>query len=133
MIEKFANAKALQEFGQKTDAQLGFGCVYLNQDKGYHTDYQFYFTPENIANFLGKFMGDADHIVLTDVMDNLVCDFEETFIMRFPNEKLLKEVLQHLIPIQQGEKQVGNIVMATKFEINDYANHMEFQNEMVMG
>ena len=132
MKENFENAKALHELDQTTDAPMGYGCVYFNKDNGFHTDYQFHLTPSNIANFLGKHMEESDHIILTDMLDNLVCDFEDRFIMTFPNQELLQEVLPHLILIQCGEKMAVDIILASIPEVNEYSNESERKTVMTM-
>ena len=70
---------------QITDAPIGYGCVYFNKDNEFHIDYQFPLYPSNISIFLEKHLEEANRIILTDMLDNLVCDFEGGFIMTLTN------------------------------------------------
>lgn len=83
-----------------------------------------------IANFLEKHMEDADHIALTDMLDNLVFDFEDS--MTFPDQKLLLEILPHLIPIQQEEKMALDIVMVFIYKMNYSSNELEHRSGMTI-
>lgn len=78
--------------------------------------YVFCMTPENIANFIGQHRADCSEMTLTDRLDMTVLTTYGEFIDKCPNQKLLREVLQHLIPIQMGEavpKEVTSVTMDT--------------------
>ena len=81
----------------KQDAQmealLNCGNIirgYVYKD-GKRSEQWFEGTPENIASFLTQ-RGDADHLVLTDMMDMLVLDTIGYFIDTCPDKELLGKV-----------------------------------------
>lgn len=76
----------------------------------------FCMTPENIANFIGQHRADCSEMTLTDRMDMTILTTFGEFIDKCPNQELLREVLQHLVPIQMGEavpKEVTSVTMDT--------------------
>lgn len=78
--------------------------------------YVFCMTPENIANFIGQHRADCSEMTLTDRLDMTVLTTYGEFIDKCPNQELLREVLQHLMPIQMGEavpKEVTAVTMDT--------------------
>lgn len=78
--------------------------------------YVFNMTPVNIANFIGQHMTDCSEIMVTSQMDMPVLTTIGGFIDKCPNQQLLREVLQHLVPIQMGEavpKEVISVSMDT--------------------
>ena len=78
--------------------------------------YVFCMTPENIANFIGQHRADCSEMTLTDRLDMTVLTTYGEFIDKCPNQELLRQVLQHLMPIQMGEavpKEVTSVTMDT--------------------
>ncbi len=61
-------------------------------------------TAENIANYIGSHMFEAEKIVITDMCDRLILDTCGYFINSCPNQEFCKEINPFLIPIQMGEK-----------------------------
>lgn len=61
-------------------------------------------TAENIANYIGSHMFEAEKIVITDMCDRLILDTCGYFINSCPNLEFCKEIHPFLIPIQMGEK-----------------------------
>ena len=62
-------------------------------------------TAENIANYIGSHMFEAEKIVITDMCDRLILDTCGYFINSCPNQEFCKEINPFLIPIQMGEKE----------------------------
>ncbi len=71
-------------------------------------------TPENMANFLGSHFYDAEKMVITDMCDRLILDTCGGFINNCPDQKLCREIIPYLAPIQMGEKKAGDILMVSK-------------------
>ena len=53
--------------------QVGYAYLYPNEGID-RQEYVFDMTPENIANFIGSHMFDAQKIILTDMVDRLILD-----------------------------------------------------------
>lgn len=103
------------------------GYVYQN---GSRDERWFQETPENIASFIGQH-SDADHMILTDMLDLKVLDTIGTFIDSCPDKVLLEEIKKYLIPIQLGEAEPKELFSPTIQEVNTYYERLERQ-EMVM-
>ena len=63
-------------------------------------------TAENIANYIGSHMFEAEKIVITDI-----CGY---FINSCPNLEFCKEIHPFLIPIQMGEKDAGEVLSVSR-------------------
>lgn len=79
----------------------GYAYIYP-LDGGARQEYVLEMTPENIANFIGAHQYDAEKIILTDMLDNLILDTAGGFIMNCPDQILCGRVLPLLAPIQMG-------------------------------
>lgn len=77
-------------------------------------------TAENIANFLGGHMFDAEKVIITDVLDRLILDTCGGFLNNCPNQDLCKEIISYLAPIQQGELPAGEELAVTREQSNSY-------------
>lgn len=77
-------------------------------------------TPENMANFLGSHLYDAEKMIITDMVDRLILDTYGGFINTCPDQKLCAEIIPYLAPIQMGEKEAGEILMVTREESDMY-------------
>ena len=77
-------------------------------------------TAENIANFLGGHMFDADKVIITDVLDRLILDTCGGFLNNCPNQDLCKEIISFLAPIQQGKLPVGGVLAVTREQSDAY-------------
>lgn len=54
----------------------------------------FNMTPENIANFIGKYAYTADKVILTDMCDRLIVEsIYDGFIMNCPNQELCRKII----------------------------------------
>ena len=61
-------------------------------------------TPENIANFLGSHFYDSEKMIITDIADRLILDTFGGFINSCPDQRLCREIVPILAPIQQGDE-----------------------------
>ena len=89
--------------------RVGYAYLYPN-DGGARRDFMISTTPENIANYIGSHMTDAQKIVITDMCDRLILDTCGYFLDNCPNQKLCREIHPFLIPIQMGEKEAGEVL-----------------------
>lgn len=110
------------------DEKMGFAYLYPN-DGMPRQEYVFAMTPENMANFIGSHFFDAREIILTDVLDLLILNTYGGFINSCPNQQLCEEVLQHLRPIQMGEKQAEEFPIITREEYYQYGQ-WEYEQEL---
>ena len=78
-------------------------------------------TPENIANFIGAHQYDAEKIILTDMLDNLILDTAGGFIMNCPDQILCGRVLPLLAPIQMGWRKAKDIPVVSRVAFEAYA------------
>jgi hypothetical protein len=107
-----------KEIGEMFDRHnLVRGYVYPYQ--GYRSEYWFEHSPSNIANFIMQHT-DAREIKLTDVMDRKILNTIGFFIDRCPDQKLLQQILPHLIPMQTGEAEPQEFPVATDDEVEAY-------------
>ena len=91
---------------------VALGYVYIN---GYHDGKQpFEGTPENIANFI---MYNQDHYtIVTDRWDLfLVSSMPGGFLDRVRDMDLRDDILEHLLPMQMGDKEPVDVVK--KFDL----------------
>jgi len=95
-------------------------------------EYWFQGTPENIAAFIARFPN-ADRMVLTDTMDELVLDTIGWYIDTCPDKRLLEEVKKHLIPIQMGMAEPGEFFCPTIKEENAYYDEKQGMDGMRFG
>ena len=92
----------------------GYAYIYP-LDGGARQEYVLEMTPENIANFIGAHQYDAEKIILTDMLDNLILDTAGGFIMNCPHQILCGRILPLLAPIQMGRRKAKDI-----FRSHDY-------------
>lgn len=89
--------------------RVGYACLYT-RDGGAGQESMISTTPENIANYIGSRMFEAEKIVITDMCDRLVLDTCGYFLNNCPDQSLCKEIHPFLIPIQMGEKEAGEVL-----------------------
>lgn len=77
-------------------------------------------TAENIANFLGGHMFDAEKVIITDVLDRLILDTCGGFLNNCPNQDLCREITSFLAPIQQGKLPVDGVLAVTREQSDAY-------------
>jgi hypothetical protein len=100
------------------DGNLRYAFVYKKGAQGMHTDFMFKMAAENIANFIGKNAYTADKIIMTDLCDGLICEsIYGGFIMNCPDQNLCREIIPHLVPIQQGNAEPKDFQVATREEM----------------
>ena len=78
---------------------------------GARKEYMLALTPENLANFIGARGCEADRLVVNTMFGMLdVC----------PDQKLCRRIVQHLLPIQMGEKEAGKVLAVNRNVSNQY-------------
>lgn len=96
---------------------MGYAYVHpLNG--GSRRGYMISLSPENIANFIGKYGGNAEKIIITDVADRMVVNTNNVFLDTCLNQKLCKEIIGYLAPIQRGETE-ARVTLAVDREVAD--------------
>ena len=98
----------------------GYAYIYP-LDGGARQEYVLEMTPENIANFIGAHQYDAEKIILTDMLDNLILDTAGGFIMNCPDQILCGRVLPLLAPIQMGRRRAKEIPVVSRAAFEAYA------------
>lgn len=81
----------------------------------------FYFekSPVNIASFIMKHWEGTDRIVLTNQIDKLLLNTFGQFINQCPDQAFLQKVLKELLPMQMGEKEPDDILVANEKEFQE--------------
>lgn len=114
--------EALSELLSKENLVRGYVYPY----EGCRSEYLFEHSPFNIASFIMRHP-DAREIILTDVLDRKILNTIGYFIDRCPDQKLLPQILEHLIPLQMFEKEPQEFPVATAEEVEAW---YEMQNEI---
>lgn len=83
---------------------------------GSRKEYYFENSPSNIANFIMLHKENTDKMILTDLADRLILNTFGEFINQCPDQKLLQEILKDLIPMQMGEREPNEILVADEDE-----------------
>jgi hypothetical protein len=83
---------------------------------GGRKEYYFENSPSNIANFIMLHKENTDKMILTDLADRLILNTFGEFINQCPDQKLLQEILKDLIPMQMGEREPNEILVADEDE-----------------
>ena len=83
---------------------------------GGRKEYYFENSPSNIANFIMLHKENTDKMILTDLADRLILNTFGEFINQCPDKKLLQEILKDLIPMQMGEREPNEILVADEDE-----------------
>ena len=115
MIKK---AKSMMERIQDSE-RVGYAYFYP-RDGGKRQEFYISTTPKNLANFLGSHYLDAERMIVTDIADRLILDTIGGYINNCPDQKLCREIIPYLAPIQMGEKNAGEILMVTRDEADAY-------------
>ncbi len=98
---------------------LGFAYLYLESGEA-RKEFMFEMTAENIANFIGAHFYDAKKIILTDMVDRLILDTIGGFVDRCPDQLLCAEIISFLAPIQMGEYEAEDFLMADRLLLKEY-------------
>lgn len=98
---------------------MGYAYLYP-QDGGARKEYLIATTPENMANFIGSHIYDAQKMVITDMLDRLIVESCGGFLDKCPDQKLCGEIVQHLAPVQMGEKEAGEILAVDRTQADEY-------------
>ena len=112
--------KTIEMMGKVMDTErMGYAYVYPSDGKA-RKEYLIATTPENMANFVGSHFLDAQKMVITDFVDRLILDTCGGFIDTCPDQKLCMEINSHLVPIQMGEKEAGEILQLDRDQADAY-------------
>ena len=97
---------------------LGYAYIYPKESKYWNEWLTFHLSPDNIANVLMGYAFTADKVVVTDLLDNSVCDsMFGGFLNHCPNQDLCMEIIEYLLPIQMGETEVKEVLSVTDDEM----------------
>ena len=99
--------------------RVGYAYFYPS-DGGQRQEFYISTTPENLANSLGSHYLDAEKMIITDIVDRLILNTIGGFINNCPNQRLCREIIPYLAPIQMGSKEAGEILMVTRDEADAY-------------
>lgn len=99
--------------------RVGYAYVYPNNGGERKEDF-ISTTAENIANYIGSHMFDAQKIIITDICDRLILDTCGYFIDTCPDQKFCLEIHPFLIPIQMGEKEAGEVLGMSREQADWY-------------
>lgn len=99
--------------------KLGYAYLYPSNGEA-RKEFVFDMTAENIANFIGSHLYDAEKIILTDMADRLILDTTGCFINQCPNQALCQEIIPKLAPIQMGEEEPRDFLMANRSLVEEY-------------
>lgn len=114
---------------------VGYAYVYPEADQP-RKEYMLTTTPENLANFIGAQGAAAKQIMITDMLDRPIVDTRLGIVNECPDQKLCRELVGHLAPIQMGEKEAGTVLSVERdvadqyFALEDQAVTMA---ELMMG
>lgn len=123
------NKKEMEQVEKVMDGfHVGYAYLYPN-DGGQRQEYVFDMTPENIANFIGSHLFDAEKMILTDMQDRLILNTIGSFIDQCPNQELCRKILPNLIVIQTGEVEASQFPIVTREMFDEYC---DMEEEAVM-
>lgn len=99
--------------------RIGYAYLYP-LGGGARKEYVIVTTPENLANFIGSHFYDAEKMTVTDFLDRLIVNTCGGFLDSCPDQKLCGEIGKHLVPIQTGEKEAGEILAVDRAQADEY-------------
>lgn len=114
----------LEELRQNYDRVYG----YVYQD-GRRRDYCFENKPEYLASFI-MMHPEAQKMIITDSLDCLILNTIGTFVDRCPDQKLLQEILETLLPMQLEGVKPLDFPCAKVEELYDYCDDRAYEMEM---
>ena len=88
---------------------VGYAYIYLEPDQP---------RKENLAKFIGSQGAAAKQIMVTDMLNRPIVDTILGMVNDCPDQKLCRELVGHLAPIQMGEKEAGP-VLSVKRDVAD--------------
>ena len=103
---------------------VGYAYVYPIGGEPPQT-YVFSMTPENMGNFIGKYGANCHKIVMTDRLDMLILDTYYCLIDQCRDKQLLRDVMQHLIPIQFRQAETKEFPMVSYETYDRYDKALE--------
>ena len=96
---------------------VGYAYIYLEPHQP-RKEHMLTVTPENLANFIGSQGAAAKQIMVTDMLNRPIVDTILGMVNDCPDQKLCRELVGHLAPIQMGEKEAGP-VLSVKRDVAD--------------
>lgn len=103
---------------------VGYAYVYPIGGEPPQT-YVFSMTPENMGNFIGKHGANCYKIVMTDRLDMLILDTYCCLIDQCRDKQLLRDVMQHLMPIQFRQAEPKEFPMVSYETYDRYDKALE--------
>lgn len=98
---------------------IGYAYLYP-KGGGARKEYLTATTPENLANFIGGHLYDAEKMVVTDMLDRLILDTHGGFLNDCPDQKMCGEIGKYLAPVQTGKKEVGEVLAVDRARAEKY-------------
>ena len=117
--------KDIQAIGARLkQSQEDLGYAYLYPHNGSERqEFVFEMRPENIAHFLGAHQFDAEKMILMDLFDRLILDTIDGFMMNCPDQKLCRQIIPILVPIQMGGAEAKEIQTVAREQYEDYGRY----------
>ena len=106
------------------DGMVGYAYLYPHGEE-FPQVYVFSMTPENIGNFIGKHGANCHKIVMTDRLDMLILDTYCCLIDQCRDKQLLRDVMQHLMPIQFRQAETKEFPMVSYETYDRYDKALE--------
>ena len=110
---------AVKKMMMDSGGRLGYACVYPSID-GERKEFLFEMTPENIANFIGSHQRGTKKIILTDMLDRPILKTMKKFILDCPDQKLCREIMLFLAPIQRGKREAKPFPVISRDDYEEY-------------
>lgn len=98
---------------------MGYAYVYPLEG-GARKEYMLSLLPENLADFIGTHGLEAEKIIVTDIVDRLVVDTRMWFLDTCPNQRLCRDLISRLAPIQMGEAEPGEVLAIERSLADEY-------------
>lgn len=109
---------------------IGYAYVYPLGD-GVRKEYMLSLLPENLADFIGTHGLEAEKIIVTDIMDRLVVDTQMWFLDNCPDQKLCRDLIRRLAPIQMGQTEPGEILAIDRDLADEYFQEEDQRTTMM--
>lgn len=105
---------------------LGYAYVYPS-DGTCRKGFLFAMTPKNIAGFIGQHQNGADKILMTDFCERPVLSASGFLLDHSLNPDLRELVMSELLPLQEGEAEPEDFLIADMDTVNAY---LAWEDEM---
>lgn len=98
---------------------IGYAYLYP-ADKGTRQEGVIAATPENLANYIGSHLHDAEKMIVTDMCDRLILDTYGGYINSCPDQNLCREINKYLSPVQMGDREAGKVLIVGRDAAEEY-------------